>query len=292
MSSSDRMSRAYESAEEISVGDRSRIVIMSDCHRGDGSWADTFAGNRNLFLAALDDYDRKGFTYIELGDGDELWENGGFAEIMSEYGDIFRVMARFHLEGRLYLIYGNHDMVKRIPGGNGNPLLSNKEFSRLFPRIGFPEGLILNYLGSRIFLTHGHQADFLNSRLWRLSRFLVRNLWRRLESLGVKDPTSASKNPRKKTAVERALMKWAKDKNVMLIAGHTHRAVFPAPGKGLYFNDGSCVNRDYISAIEIEGGNISLVKWSFKVREGGAVYAGRDVRSSAKLRDYLNLNSV
>ncbi len=287
MSSYARMSKAYAASDEISVDDGSRIAIMSDCHRGDGSWADSFAGNRNLFLAALDNYCGKGFTYIELGDGDELWENDDFSEIMSEYSDIFRVMAGFYSDGRLYLIYGNHDMVKR---DIYNTVSSDGEFGRLFPSLRFREGLILNYLGNKIFLTHGHQADFFNSRFWRLARFLVRNLWRRLESLGVKDPTSASENLRKKTAVERNLMEWAAAESVMLIAGHTHRAVFPKPGEGLYFNDGSCVGRDRISAIEIENGNISLTKWSFRVKADGAVRARRDVISSGSLKEYFEKN--
>lgn len=61
------------------------------------------------------------------------------------------------------------------------------------------------------------------------------------------------------------------------MAGHTHRPAFPKPGEGYYFNDGSCVHPRCITALELERGNISLVKWSAKVREDNVVYIGRDV---------------
>jgi UDP-2,3-diacylglucosamine pyrophosphatase LpxH len=287
MSYSNRLERAYRASSEICINDKSKLVLLSDCHRGDGSWSDDFAGNRNLFYYALETYYKDNFTYIELGDGDELWENRSLSAIMRENEDLFELMSRFHNDDRLYLLYGNHDLARSEKDVEHSPYFASETFSRLFPGIAFHEGLILNYYGGEIFLLHGHQADFFNSVLWKLGRFLVRNLWKRLENLGVNDPTSASKNPKKKSSVELKLMKWAKEKGLMLIAGHTHRAVFPKPGKGLYFNDGSCVFRDHISAIEIEDGSISLVNWSFKVRDDGTLYAGRGKIDTAMLKDYF-----
>ena len=57
----------------ISAEDHPKIVLMSDCHRGSGNWADSFLANRPVYTAALKYYIQKDFTYIELGDGDELW---------------------------------------------------------------------------------------------------------------------------------------------------------------------------------------------------------------------------
>ena len=54
---------------------------MSDMHRGDGTGSDDFAHNSLIFKCALDYYLDNGFTYIELGDGEELWENKGFDQI-------------------------------------------------------------------------------------------------------------------------------------------------------------------------------------------------------------------
>ena len=52
----DSLSRVFESAKQIPFDDFSRIVLMSDCHRGDGSWADDFSRNQHIYFAALTHY--------------------------------------------------------------------------------------------------------------------------------------------------------------------------------------------------------------------------------------------
>ena len=49
-----------------------------------------------------------------------------------------------------------------------------------------------------------------------------------------------------------------------MIAGHTHRPVLPEPGGGLYLNDGSCVHPRSITALELDSGRLTLVKWSVR----------------------------
>ena len=118
------------------------------------------------------------------------------------------------------------------------------------------EGLILKHTvtENKIFLLHGHQADFFNDSLWRLNKFLVRYLWKPLELIGVNDPTSAARNNKRKKQVEKRLIHWVKREKLMIIAGHTHRPVIPDPDEPLYFNDGSCVHPQCITAIEIASG--------------------------------------
>jgi hypothetical protein len=65
-----RLSQAFKSARVFPFDDASRFVFFSDCHRGDNSRADSFVGNKELFLHALTHCYREGFTYIEVGDGD------------------------------------------------------------------------------------------------------------------------------------------------------------------------------------------------------------------------------
>ncbi|MBN1262191.1 MAG: serine/threonine protein phosphatase, partial [Anaerolineae bacterium] len=74
MSTSSRLSGVLASAPEIPFTDDDRFIFFSDCHRGDNSWADDSAHNQSLMFHALQHYYREGFTYIEVGDGDELWE--------------------------------------------------------------------------------------------------------------------------------------------------------------------------------------------------------------------------
>lgn len=296
----EHLSQIFESAEQIPFDDSSRFILMSDCHRGDGSWADDFSKNQNLYFAALTHYYNENYTYVELGDGDELWENRNLSEIMREHSDAFWIMSRFINEGRAYFIFGNHDMVKRNNGSMGRryrhcrTYFNERETRHIasFENIRHHEGLVLRHrvTGNKVFLVHGHQVDYLNYTLWGLARFLVRFLWRPLELFGVNDPTSAAKNYNKKRTVESRLTDWVKRENQMLIAGHTHRSMFPEAGKPPYFNDGSCVHPRCITGIEIAGGDITLVKWCTKTKDDGTLFAGKEVLAGpVKLKDYFNV---
>lgn len=300
MSASKRLSQVYENAKIVPFDDNSRIVIMSDCHRGNGSWGDNFSSNQNLYFAALRYYYDNGYSYIELGDGDELWENRRIEDIINAHSDAFWLMSLFHKSKRFYMLYGNHDIIKKDPRflqTKCNEFYCDGIMSQmaLFPGIEITEGLILRNKKSRIqlFLTHGHQGDLLNDRFWKLSRFLVRYLWRPLELIGVKDPTSAAKNNEKKNSVERKLMEWSLEYNQILICGHTHRPVFPKVGETLYFNDGSCVHPRCITAIEIKYNTISLVKWAVMTKPDRTLYVGREVlEGPIRLVDYLSVDTT
>lgn len=295
MSISKRLSKVLEESRVINFDDSSRFVIMSDCHRGIGNWGDNFSNNQNLSFAALYYYYENGFTYFELGDGDELWENRDINDIISTHSDAFWLMSLFYNDNRLFMLYGNHDIVKRdtrYSKTNCHSFYCESVDSEvpLFPGIQFTEGIILQYRNStnKILLTHGHQADFLNDTLWRLSRFLVRYLWRPLELIGIKDPTSASKNNKNKNSIENKLKNWLQDNKYLLICGHTHRPAFPKVGEIPYFNDGSCVHPRCITALEIRNGTISLVKWAVLTRPDRTLYVGREVLDGPiRLMDYF-----
>lgn len=284
MSTGKRLSELYREADRICISDNDRIVLMSDCHRGVGNWGDNFMGNQNLFFAALDYYNDRCFTYIEMGDGDELWENRKLQNIILIHSDAFWLMSRFYQQNRFHMLYGNHDRKKQ----NGRFMASqcdkyfcdseNRECD-LFPGMVAKEGLVLNITGTghSILLAHGHQGDLLNDTLWKLTRFLVRYVWRKLELLGFHDPTSAAKNYKKKEKTERRLARWTQENHIMLIAGHTHRPTLPKPGEGFYLNDGSCVHPRCITAMEIEHGRITLVKWCVLTRPDRTMYVGREV---------------
>lgn len=296
MNALKQVSQVFKSAKQISFDDTSKIVLFSDCHRGDGSGSDDFSKNQNLYFAALTHYYNKNYTYIEIGDGDELWKNSKLSEIISTHDDAFWLLSRFYKEDRLYFIYGNHDMVKKNDNFVKNNLYQyfnevEENWVSLFPNINIHQGLVLRYkaTGDKILLIHGHQVDFINNQLWRLSRFLVRHIWRPLELLGVNDPTSASKNYNIKDAVEKKLIQWVKKERHMLIAGHTHRTMFPEVGEVPYFNDGSCVHPRCITAIEIEDGYIVLVKWTVKTKVDGTMFIGREILAGPrKLTDYFH----
>ena len=292
----ERLNGVYQSAEKIFFDHSSNIVLMSDCHRGDGSFADNFSKNQNIYFAALNYYYKNEYTYIELGDGDELWENNEFSNITEAHSDIFWLLSLFYKKHRLYLIYGNHDMVKKDPQFVKENMYQyfeekSKRCIPLFKGIKIHEGIILIHKKSKgeIFLVHGHQVDFMNDQLWKLSRFLVSYLWRPLELFGLNVPTSPAKNYKKKIAIEHKLQKWVVKNRHMLITGHTHRPVYPDTEEVPYFNDGSCVHPRCITAIEIANDFIYLVKWCVKTKQNGSLYVAREVlEGPTELKEFFS----
>ena len=295
MSSQKKLSRAYRGAHRVSFNDNSKFILFSDCHRGDNSFADDFANNRNIYFHALKHYFNNGYTYCELGDGDELWENLSFEPIFGAHKNVYKLMKQFHEQGRLHMIWGNHDMVYR------NPKYVEKHLSSYFdPKVGkdvdlfsgltYHEGIVLKHkeTDQELFLAHGHQADWWNYTFWKWSRFLVRVLWKPLNVMGIADPTSPAKNYKELIKVERRTKKWITDNNnIITIVGHTHRPRFPEPGEIAFFNDGSCVHPRSITGLEIENGAISLIKWQIETTEGGTLQIIRRLlEGPQKLIDY------
>lgn len=297
MSSQTRLTRAYQQAKRIQFNDSDKFILFSDCHRGDGSFADDFANNRNVYYHALNQYFKKDFKYIELGDGDELWENLFFKDVFEANKNVFLLLKKFYIQDRLNMIYGNHDMVYR------NDTIVKKNFTDYFdanegkkitfmPEIKFHEGIVLENAetGQEIFLTHGHQADFMNYVGWKFNRLLVRFLWKPLQVWGIKDPTSPAKNYSELIKVERKVKKWISDNgNIITIIGHTHRPHFPYPQSNSinYFNDGSCVHPRNITGIEIVEGTIALVKWFIDTKDDGTLQIVKEyMERPQKLSDY------
>lgn len=295
MSSDNRLNNAYKRAKIIPFDDTSKFILFSDCHRGDNSFADEFANNRNIYYHALKHYYNNEFQYCELGDGDELWENLTFEPIFEAHKNIYMLMKLFHEKRRLHMIYGNHDMVYRNPEYVRKNLYTyfepkdGKE-AILLDQLKFHEAIILKHSesGQELFLTHGHQADFMNYHGWRFNRFLVRILWKPLQVWGIADPTSPARNNRELIKVERRIKKWIlRNKLKITVMGHTHRPRFPEPGDIPLFNDGSCVHPRSITGIEIEYGLISLIKWQIATKEDGTLQIVRVLlEGPQKLIDY------
>ena len=102
MSTEKRITEALEGALRLPLTPQSRYILMSDCHRGTGNANDNFLKNEYLYLAALQYYFAGNFTYIELGDGDELWENRSLCRIKEAHTESFFSSGRL-LPGRTTL---------------------------------------------------------------------------------------------------------------------------------------------------------------------------------------------
>lgn len=297
MSSNFRLTRAYKNAKVITFDDSSKFILFSDCHRGDNSFADDFSNNRNIYFHALRHYYNEGFSYCELGDGDELWENLSFEPIFLAHKNIFMLMKQFHEKNRLHMLWGNHDMVYRDKDYVKQHLYSyfepkDEKEKVLMEDLVYHEAIVLKHqrTGQELFLTHGHQADFMNYIAWRFNRFLVRVLWKPLQVWGIADPTSPAKNYKELIKVERRIKKWIVQNDLLItVSGHTHRPRFPEPGDIPFFNDGSCVHPRSITGIEIENGEISLIKWQIATTETGILKVIRVLlEGPQKLEEYMD----
>ena len=264
------ISQAFKKAKKVPLKKEDKYIFFSDLHKGDNSYADDFAQNMAIYNHALKHYFDKDYTYVELGDGIELWENTSFAPIYSTYKDTFDLLKLFNHKNKLYLIWGNHDMEFRDPKMVEKILhtlhtpknISDKD---IYFNLKYDESLLFEIVGTQktILAFHGHQADYMNYVHWKVNRFFVRYFWLYLQKwFGINDPTSPAKNYKNLIRVEKNLNKWIlKNKNQMIICGHTHRPRFPDPGEIPLFNDGSCVHPDCIVGIEIVEFQISLIKW-------------------------------
>jgi UDP-2,3-diacylglucosamine pyrophosphatase LpxH len=285
-----KIDKLYHRSPVLTFDDSSKFIIFSDCHRGQGNHSDNFLPNQAIFLAALDYYYTNNYTYIEIGDGDELWENRNIDDIISVHSDVFSIMSKFYYDNRFYMLYGNHDIVKRNKNFCRNKFCNyNEEIGYevpLFPEIKINEGLRLKNTqnANEIFLIHGHQGDLINDTLWPLGRWLVRYIWRPLEQIGFSAPTSGARTYKCKNKIEESLSNFAQTAHVLLIAGHTHKPAFSAPGNS-YFNDGCCIYPSVITGIEISNGSISLVKWEVKPNNQNILFIAKAI-----LEGPINLN--
>jgi predicted phosphodiesterase len=288
MSTATRLMEVFQEARKhpIPINDTSRFILFSDCHRGDNSWADEFARNQTLYLFALEHYYKKGFTYIELGDGDELFNNKSFSDIFDAHSHVFWLIKRFHdaRPSRFYMLYGNHDIMRANPRIVAKTLQASyydrdrKRELPLLPGIQVHEGLVLKHTpsGGEIFLVHGHQGDLFNDRLWQVSCFLSRTLWKPLELLGFTQPISPARDITKRVKIEKRIQAWITEENQPLISGHTHNPSFPQMGEISYFNTGSCIHPRGITGIEIQGGQMVLIKWWITPDRNGRLCVTRE----------------
>jgi UDP-2,3-diacylglucosamine pyrophosphatase LpxH len=290
--------------KHLTLSGDTRLIIMSDMHRGDGTGSDDFAHNSLVYKCALDYYLENGFTYIELGDAEELWENKTFDQIYITHTSVYEKLAHFHHSNpektRYIKIWGNHDLEWRK---------DTSDLDGLFPGIRLYEAALLD---KRILMWHGHQADPSCLRFRAtVAKFFVGGIWMRMQRLGMKDPTRAATNPGRANKVDQRLHEWGthNDEGIqVIIAGHTHRPVFEnlsltekwllhlgigTPGiehktpDPSYYNTGSCVHPRCITGIEITAGqdqypDIKLIKWAYSAQS-------ESDSASSHVRDDFNL---
>jgi UDP-2,3-diacylglucosamine pyrophosphatase LpxH len=199
-----------------------RCVLISDLHLGDGGKADDFRHNESTLALALSHYHAAGHELVLLGDTEELWQFD-IPEIRATYDTSIYRQLRTFAPDRLYRVFGNHDFDWGSPIDPALPAAATH---------GVPEGIkLVDRQGRpRILLAHGHQGTYDSDYKSWASRFFVRvgrTFEPLLRTLGLWRNPSIPRSPVTKD-FERIRYAWAKAQRVMLICGHSHRAVFAA----------------------------------------------------------------
>ena len=238
---------------------RDRYVIFSDLHKGNRHpKIDDFQRNESIYNQALHHYLNQDYRLVLNGDIEEGWK-ADYDQILDAYEHTAYAAERdFATQGQRYFrTYGNHDDDWADP---------RKVDRFLKPMLGPVQVHPAIVLGNRIMITHGHQGDpHSDQRAW-LSQRVVRHVWRPLQRLtGLQQGCRASENHTIYSSRDEHLSGWAQANRFLLIAGHTHRPMLNVDHEAIfsthYINDGCCVHDNAITGLELEQGEIRLVKW-------------------------------
>lgn len=293
-----RLTQAYKNAKIEYFDESSKYIFFSDCHRGDATPSDEFAKNQNIYLFALEYYFRNGYTYVELGDGEELWEHSNFKHIRLAHDEVYTLLKKFYDANKLIMLYGNHNICLKYKSFIEKNYYKfyddyNEEEIELFPGLTIHEAVVFKHrnTGQEILAIHGHQGDIMNDKLWGLNMLTVRYFWKFFHSIGFINPASPVKNSEQIHKIERIYKHWIKANKIMIICGHTHRPHFPKNNELPYFNDGSCVRASGIQGIEIENGEIKLIEWRIRTNLSGELHIKRKILRGPRSLEFFDLKN-
>jgi predicted phosphodiesterase len=201
-----------------------RFIIFSDQHKGGKNGADDFMLCEPNYLYALNHYHQHNFSYITLGDSEELWENT-LAKVLREQHASFELYKKFIARNRYYKIIGNHDLDWK------NDLITIAQIKTIFGTdLPIYDGILLqttiNGQDLKILCTHGHQGDKASDGSW-FSKFFVSKIWAPLQAILKINPNTPAYDSQLKTLHNRLMYEWSNQQNaLLLITGHTHQPVF------------------------------------------------------------------
>ncbi len=253
-----------------------KFIIFSDQHKGNRNWGDDFANNEFNYLTALAYYRQQNFSFINLGDSEELWKYK-VEEVLPQNEKTFAAEAAFQ-PNHYFKTFGNHDIIWK------NKIDSDRLLKKYFTLpLNIYEAIILKTTSGTetltIFCTHGHQGDKMSDNNG-FSTWIVAHVWAPIQRYLRINVNTPSKDDTLRNKHNKIMHQWSSNrKNIILITGHTHKPVF-ASGKysahpaniiekdsyeklkPCYFNTGCCCFNDGdITGIEIEEGHIRLIKW-------------------------------
>lgn len=204
--------------------EKARYVVFSDQHKGGRDAADDFLPAEDNYVKALGWYYGEGYTYINLGDCEELWENTPATVIERNRLSLLEE-AKFLQKERYYRIFGNHDL-------EWNYLIPRNQFLKPIFGEGLKiyEGLLLELpYGNetyRILFTHGHQGDQ-HSDGNAFSKWFVAAIWTPIQRFLDIRINTVSDSFDLVDQHNIVLYEWTlQQANTILVTGHTHKPVF------------------------------------------------------------------
>ncbi|HEY9593648.1 MAG TPA: metallophosphoesterase, partial [Spirochaetia bacterium] len=203
----------YDSAPERALTPKSRFVILSDLHMGDGSSRDDFRHNAALVQEVLRDYYlAQGYGLVLNGDIEEL-QRFRLPAIRRQWKDHFDLFETFRRETGLFKIVGNHD--------DGLRLVLRTPDRPLFDAVRF------TWKNDTLFLFHGHQATIFFERFNDVSEFFLRYGANLLQIHN----TPVAYESSKKYRTEHRVYAFSAARKIVSVIGHTHRPLFESLSK-------------------------------------------------------------
>ncbi|MES2446864.1 MAG: metallophosphoesterase [Bacteroidota bacterium] len=208
---------------KLDFTERDSFIVFSDQHKGARNFADDFGYAANNYQAALNYYNLQQFTFISLGDSEELWENTLDA-VKKHNKSSFTIETEFLKRKAFVKIFGNHDLY-----WDNDPLAAYQLEKIYGEKLKVFEGIILTTTITdqplSIFLTHGHQGDVASDGNW-FSKWFVSRVWAPLQSYLRINPNTPAFSNQLKTVHNQLMYEWAAAQQSVLITGHTHQPVF------------------------------------------------------------------
>jgi predicted phosphodiesterase len=214
----------------------SGCFILSDLHAAAGDHHDPLNGSRTepIIIELFKEYFGKGYALLKGGDWWDTWRGKDLRKILDTHPNLMEWVQDYKKAARLYEILGNHE----------RDLCS------------YPEVLIFEGFGKKIFFDHGYFEDWPNDEGWEIGRFAVRAA----DELGIHPATSPHPvNKNRHLAVIQMRDELAKNNpDWTFIYGHTHNFRHNIIDSGCpvnSFNTGSPITGT-VTGYLIEEGNI------------------------------------
>jgi predicted phosphodiesterase len=202
----------------------SKVIILSDQHKGIRNYRDDFALSEKNYLAALDYYNKEEYLYCNLGDSEELWKNK-LEDVLKYNKASFEAEKLFLQRNAFIKLFGNHDLYW------DNAPLAGITLEKVYgQKMKVYEGIIFQMMIRNtpfsVFLTHGHQGDLQSDGNW-FSKWFVSVIWARFQSYLRINPNTPAYDNQLKSEHNTIMYNWTeKQSNLALITGHTHQPVF------------------------------------------------------------------